>query len=49
MKRHAAWYAVWPDGTKWLGWKPGWVEACRRSLVNPSGPVIRVERMMILR
>lgn len=49
MKMRKAWYAVWADGTKWLGWEDAWVRECFRSLRDPNGPVVRMERVMILR
>lgn len=49
MKMRRAWYAVWADGTKWLGWEPSWVAECRRTMGRPNAAIVRMERVMILR
>lgn len=49
MKLRTAWFCVWDDGTKWLGWEADWVAACRRAVADPNAPAVRMERVMILR
>ena len=49
MKLRKAYYCVWADGTKWLGWEPEWVSACRRAVRDPHAPAVRMETVMILR
>ncbi|SOD67046.1 hypothetical protein SAMN06297387_12844 [Streptomyces zhaozhouensis] len=49
MKRRKAYYAIWSDGTRWLGWEKDWVNECFAALANPNSPIVAMQRVIIHR